>query len=136
MIVVALGASDDPEVARWLIPRIGSTGLRVPEEADLVLTMFRYAKTQEVALDWLEANYDRMSSTDTALMLDPSMGTRLCSEVDAARFDRVMRAHAIRDGKAGVLDGTIEEIRSCDRLRAAKESEIPSTLLREIESPK
>jgi hypothetical protein len=69
-------------------------------------------------------------------MLHPGMGARLCSEADAARFDTVMRAHAIRDGKAGVLDGTIEEIRSCEKLRAAKESEIPATLMREIESPK
>jgi hypothetical protein len=136
MIVVALGSSDDPELARSLLPRIGSTDLRVPEEADLIRTMFRYAKTQEVALDWLQANYDRISSMDIGLMLDPSMGTRLCSEADAARFDKVMRAHAIRDGQAGVLDGTIEEIRSCEKLRAAKESDITATLLRESESPK
>ena len=136
MIVVALGSSDDPEVARSLLPRIGSTGLRVPEEADLVMTLFRYAKTQEVALDWLQANYERISATDIGLMFQPGMGVRLCSEADAARFDKVMRAHAIRDGKAGVLDGTVEEIWSCEKLRAAKESDITATLLREIGSPK
>jgi ERAP1-like C-terminal domain len=136
MIEVALGSSDDPEVARSLLSRIGSTGLRMPEEAELVPILFRYAGTQKVALDWLEANYDRISSTDFALALQPGIGARLCSEADAARFDTVMRAHAIRDGKAGVLDGTIEEIRSCEKLRAAKESEIPATLLREMESPK
>ena len=136
MIVVALGSSDDPEVARSLLPRIGSTGLRVPEEADLVTTLFRYARTQEVALDWLEANYDRINVTDIGLMFQPGMGARLCSDADAARFDKVMRAHAIRDGKAGTLDGTIEEIRSCEKLRAAKKSDITATLLREFESPK
>ena len=136
MIVVALGSSDDLEVARSLLPRIGSTGLRVPEEADFVTTLFRYARTQEVALDWLEANYDRISSTDIGLMFQPGMGARLCSEADAVRFDKVMRAHAIRDGKAGTLDGTIEEIRSCEKLRAAKESDITAALLREFESPK
>jgi aminopeptidase N len=136
MIEVALGSSDDPEVARWLLSRIGSTGLRMPEEAELALIMFRYARTQEVALDWLVANYDRLSSTDFALAFQPGIGARLCSEADAARFDTVMRAHAIRDGKAATLDRTIEEIRSCEKLKAAKESEIPATLLRKIESPK
>jgi hypothetical protein len=135
MIVVALGSSDDPEVARALLPRIGSTGLRVPEEADLVMTLFRYAKTQALALDWLQANYERLSSTDMGLMLEPGMGTRLCSEADAARFDTVMRAHAIRNGKAGTLDGTLEAIRSCDRLKAAKQTDITATLLRATESP-
>lgn len=127
-IVVALGSSDDPDVARALLPRIGSTGLRVPEEADLLLTMFRYAKTQELALSWLEANYERLSSTDMGLMLEPGMGTRLCSQGDAARFDQVMRAHATRNGKAGTLDGTLEAIRSCDKLKAAKQSDITATL--------
>lgn len=135
MIVLALGSSDDPEVARSLLPRIGSTGLRVTDEADLVATLFRHARTQEVALDWLEANYERISSMDIALSLDPGMGGRLCSEADVVRFDRVMRAHAIRDGKAGILDRTIEEIRSCDKLKGAKGSEITATLLRKIESP-
>ena len=135
MIVVALGSSDDPGFARSLLPRIGSTGLRVPEEADLVMTLFRHAKTREVALDWLQANYDRISSTNIGLMFKPGMGERLCSEAEAARFDKVMRAHAIRDGEASTLDGTIEEIRSCEKLRAAKESEITAALLREMESP-
>jgi aminopeptidase N len=127
-IVVALGSSDDPEVARALLSRIGNTGLRVPDEADLFLTMFRYARTQEVALAWLEANYERLSSTDMGVMLEPGMGARLCSQGDAARFDKVMRAHAIRTGKAGTLDGTLEAIRSCDRLKAAKQSDISATL--------
>ena len=136
MIVLALASSDDPEVARSLLPRIGSIGLRVPEEADLVTILFRYARTQEVALDWLQANYDRVSSTDIGLMFQPGMGARLCSEADAARFDKVMRAHAIRDGQAGTLDGTLEEIRSCETLRTAKESDITAALLREFESSK
>lgn len=136
MLVVALGSSDDPEVARSLLSRIGSTGLRVPEEADLVTSMFRYARTREAALEWLEANYDRISSTDIALVFHPGMGARLCSEADAARFDKIMRAHAIRDGQAGTLDGTIEGIRSCEKLRTAKESDITGTLSRESQSPK
>jgi hypothetical protein len=136
MIVVALGSSADPEIARWLLRRLGSTGLRVTEEADLVMTMFRYAKTQEVALDWLEANYSRISSTGIALMFYPGMGARLCSEADAVRFDRVMHAKAIQNGEVRDLNGTIEEIRSCDKLRTAKEPEITATLLREIESPR
>ena len=136
MIVVALASSDDPEVARALLPRIGNTGLRVPEEADLVAYLFRFTKTQGVALEWLQTNYDRISSTDIGLMFEPGMGARLCSEADATRFDKVMRAHAIRDGKAGTLDGTHEEIRSCEKLRTAKESDITATLLREFESSK
>ena len=129
MAIMALGDSDDPAVAGWLIGKLGHTGLRLFDEMDLVQSMLRYAATQDLALDWLQANYARIDAMHIGRSWGPYLAVDVCSTSGAAEIERLMRPTAPFDTSEGfALDRVLETIEACTALRAARSGDIAQAL--------
>jgi hypothetical protein len=129
MAIMALGASDDPGVAAWLIGKLGHTGLRLFDEMDLVQGMLRYAATQDLALDWLRTNYARIAAMHIGRSWGPYLAMDVCSTDGAAQIERLMRPTAPVDTTDGfALDRVLESIHACTALRTARSGDIAQAL--------
>ena len=129
MAIMALGASDDPGVAAWLIGTLGHSGLRLFDEMDLVQAMLRYAATQDLALDWLRANYARIAAMHIGRSWGPYLAADICSTGGAAEIERLMRPTAPIDTSEGfTLDRVLETIEACTALRTARSGDIAQAL--------
>ena len=129
MAIMALGASDDPGVAAWLIGKLGHTGLRLFDEMDLVQGMLRYAATQDLALNWLRTNYARIDAMHIGRSWGPYLAADICSTGGAAEIERLMRPTAPIDTTEGfALDRVLETIEACTALRTARSGDIAQAL--------
>jgi aminopeptidase N len=129
MAITALGASDDPGVAAWLIGKLGHTGLRLFDEMDLVQGMLKYAATQDLALNWLRTNYARIAAMHIGRSWGPYLAANVCSAGGAAEIERLMRPTAPIDTSEGfALDRVLETIEACTALRTARSGDIAQAL--------
>jgi aminopeptidase N len=127
--ITALGSSDDPDIATWLLAQLGHSGLRVPDEMDLVQTLLQYSNTQRVAVEWLRSNYARLAAMELGRSWSPWIAADLCSENDAAEIERIMRPTAPKGTSNGAaLDQVAQRINTCAALRSARSGDVAQAL--------
>ena len=128
----AIADTGRADVATWLLgyqdPR-----LRLTERLDLVIGLAHTAETRDMASDWLLTNYDELAGAGANGVFFtsrlPSALRYQCSAAGAAKVERVL-GPKVRALGAGVLDfeRTVESIRHCGDLKAAREAEVATAL--------
>lgn len=127
----ALGESGQPEVGAWLLG-LEDPRLRPLERLGLVGGMAATAETKDMAGDWILANYDRMAGGGNGIFVTSRLTSALryqCSADRAVQIDKVL-GPKVRAANKAVLDfeRTVETIRHCGDLKAAREGELAAAL--------
>lgn len=129
--VAAIAASGRPEVARWLIGRIGDPQLRSNEKVGIVAGVTTTLATQAIGLDYLTANFTKLARdtnlTSVNAML--SIPSAVCSVEQADRIATALKPQVAEFGRGALtLDRAIENVRSCGTLKAVRGKEIDAAL--------
>jgi hypothetical protein len=122
----ALGDSDDPSIARWLLDEVKDTRLRTSERLNLVRGIIAAQGTREFGYDWMTRHLDELLGGGGGIFFAAKLPQALagwCSAEQAARFARDLRPRF--KGKTGELEleRTIERVRSCGLLKQARGAE-------------
>jgi aminopeptidase N len=119
----ALGDSDDPAIARWLLDEVKDTRLRTSERLNLVRGVIAAEGTREFGYAWMSAHLDALLGGGGGIFFAAKLPQSLagwCSAEQAERFARDLRPRF--KGKTGELEleRTIERVRSCGLLKQAR----------------
>ena len=127
----AVGGSGLPEVGTWVLG-LEDSRLRPLERLGLVGSMAATAETKDMAGAWILANYDRLAGGGNGIFVTARLTSALryqCSVDRAVQIDKVL-GPKVRAANKSVLDfeRTLETIRHCGDLKAARESELATAL--------
>jgi aminopeptidase N len=123
---VALGAvagSGSKEIARWVLDDLKDERLRASEKREMLGAILQSAATREIGYDWLRGHLDELLAGNGGIFLAaqlPQMLLRFCSAERADQFARDLAPRFAGRSGALELDRTIERVRNCARLRAAR----------------
>jgi aminopeptidase N len=121
--LVAIAASGRPEVARWLVGRIDDKRLRSSEKVSIIAGVTATLATQEIGLDYLIANFAKLANATNLTSVNAmlSIPASACSAATADRLETALRPQVEAFGRGALtLDRTIERVRSCGALKAAR----------------
>ncbi|WP_380872846.1 aminopeptidase [Sphingomonas sp. DBB INV C78] len=126
----AIAASGRPEVARWLIGKMGDSRLRSSEKVSIVANTTSVLATQDIGVDYLTANFGKLARetnlTSVNAML--SIPSAVCSVEKADALATALKPQVAAFGRGALtLDRTIEKVRSCGALKAARGKELDAT---------
>jgi aminopeptidase N len=130
----ALGAVSETgrtDVAAWLLD-FSDPRLRPPERMGFVFGLTNVAETRDMAADWLLAHYDQLTVGANGIFFTSRLPSALraqCSADRSVQMDKVLGPKVKALG-AGVLEfeRTVEVIRHCADLKAAREGELTAAL--------
>jgi aminopeptidase N len=127
----ALGSSDQPEQARWLLGVLDGPTLRQTEKLDLLSEIMLQPATRDIAYQYLTANFERLSK-DAGIfsfgrLLD--MPKYYCSAERAQELEKTLGARE-RQYRRGSLElaRTVESVRSCGLLLQSRGAELVKAL--------
>ncbi|SNS62669.1 ERAP1-like C-terminal domain-containing protein [Sphingomonas laterariae] len=125
--ILAIAGSGRPEVAQWLIGQIGEPRLRATEKVSIVSGITQTLATQDIGLAYLTANFEKLARdtnlTSVNAML--SIPSAVCSVEKAGTLDAALKPQVAAFGRGALtLDRTIEKVRNCGALKAARGQEI------------
>jgi hypothetical protein len=126
-----IAASRRPDVAEWALA-LADGRLRPVERLSLFSSLATTAETRDVAADWILANYKRLATGGFGIFVATRLPGSLGAQCSAARADEIDRTLGpeVRALGVGVLDyeRTVEAIRHCSDLKAAREMELADAL--------
>nr|WP_184003290.1 M1 family metallopeptidase [Stakelama sediminis] len=129
--LAAIGNSGNPEIAKWLINDFSDPRLRKTEMLDLIGGIARSSQTRQLALDYLSTNFDTIARNAGifAAIRIPSLFAGACSMQQADTLDEKLRPK-VQAANVGMLgfDRTVEAIRVCARVKAARAQEVGQAL--------
>ncbi|MBU6269160.1 MAG: M1 family metallopeptidase [Sphingomonadales bacterium] len=129
----ALAGSGSEEVARWLLDDVKDQRLRLSERLGLVRGVVTAQKTRDFGFTWIRGHLDQLLSGGGGIFFAsrlPQMLSGYCSADRAAEIDRDLGPRLA--GKTGELElnRTVERVRSCGTLNAARRAESSALIAR------
>ncbi|PTD22108.1 M1 family metallopeptidase [Sphingomonas fennica] len=125
--VIAIAASGRPEVANWLIGKMGDQRLRSSEKVSIVNGITATLPTQPIGVDYLTANFEKLARETNLTSVNSmlSIPSAVCSVEQAGVLEAALKPQVAAFGRGALtLDRTIEKVRSCGALKAARGKEI------------
>lgn len=124
--LAALGDSDDPVIAKWLLDEVKDSRLRTSERLNVIRGIIAAEGTREFGYGWMSAHLDELLGGGGGIFFAAKLPQALaswCSVEQADRFARDLRPRF--KGKTGELEleRTIERVRSCGMLKQARGAE-------------
>lgn len=127
----AIAGSGKADVANWLLNDFQDKRLRRNEQFGFLYGLAANSDTRQLAYDYVFANFDKIAGSAGIFLGSrlPALFNRSCSAAEADRLDKVMRPK-IAEAEVGMLgfDRTVEEIRTCANLKAARGTELAAAL--------
>ena len=127
----AVGSNRRAEDARWVLAQFNDSRLRSTDKVALMQSLMSEAETRDLAFDWLKTHYDEFAKGMGifAVTVIPSLPEHYCSAEKAQEAERVLRPKVVQAGRGELpFDRTLERIRTCGALKAAKTAEIAAAL--------
>jgi aminopeptidase N len=126
----AIAVASNPDIARWVFS-LDDKRLRPTERVALISGLATTTETRDMTADWILANYDAIARGNGIFIssrLPSVLGTQ-CS-ADRAKDIATKLGPKVKALGAGELafDRTVEEIRHCGDLKAAKAGEIAAAV--------
>jgi aminopeptidase N len=125
-------ASGRTDVANWLLG-FADPRLRPVERLRIFGELAATAETRDLAADWMLANYDRLATGGFGIFVATQLPTALGAQCSAARADQIEQLLGAKIRAAGTgslaLDRTLEAIRHCSVLKAAREAQVAQALV-------
>ncbi|PZU09050.1 MAG: peptidase M1 [Sphingomonas sp.] len=128
--IQAIATAGDPDIAKWVFSLVDKR-LRPTERIALISGLAVTRDTRDMTAEWLLANYDKIAAGNGIFItsrLPQVLGTQ-CS-ADRAREIEAKLGPKVKAMGAGELEfaRTVEEIRHCGDLKAAKAGEVSAAL--------
>ncbi|MCT2557676.1 M1 family metallopeptidase [Tsuneonella sp. YG55] len=127
----AIGRSGDPEVARWILAGIEDGRLRVSEQLSLRLAVVLTGKTRDLGYDWMRGNLAALIDGKSGIFNlrgIPMVLRDYCSVSKANEIAELFRGNLAGTPAALELERTIEQVRNCGTLKAARAQEVNAAL--------
>ncbi|MFA6218761.1 MAG: M1 family metallopeptidase [Erythrobacter sp.] len=127
----AITGSGKAAIARWVLDEFDDSRLRPSEKRGRVFGVSSAPETRELGYDWLVAHLDEMLQGSSGIFLAtriPGVASGFCS---VERADEVAaRFRPLLAGTPGALslERTIERVRNCAALKAARGAEMSAAL--------
>ncbi|MDE2303167.1 MAG: M1 family metallopeptidase [Sphingomonadales bacterium] len=128
----ALGASGNADIARWLLTTVHDPRLRISEHVTLVSLITMTRKTQDIGYDYMRDHLQALL-TDSAGIFGSRLPKVLGGFCSAAQAEAIARDFGPEfAGKTGQLEleRTIERVRDCGTLKAARGAETSAAIAR------
>jgi len=122
-MVRAIGRSGDAAIGNWVIGHLADEALRPRDVLSLALGLAGQPATRRAAFDWIIAHYEEIVSRNGIFEASklPTAMQGACSTEEAERTEQAMRPMVDRFRRGTLeLDRTLEQIRSCAALKAAR----------------
>jgi len=126
----AVGRSNDPAVAKWLIEEFSDKRLRLSEKLTGISLAIATPKTAEYAFAWANAHVDTLLSSGGGIFLArslPQAVSGFCS-VDKAKTIAAWRPHFANNSGALELDRAIERVQDCAVLKDQRAAALSAEL--------
>ena len=127
----AIAGSGKTDVANWLLNDFQDKRLRRNEQFAFLYGLAAAKDTRQTAYDYVFANFDQIAQSGGIFLGSrlPALFNRSCSMAEAEKLDKVMRPK-IEEAGVGMLgfDRTVEQIRTCANLKAARGDELGTAL--------
>jgi len=115
----AVGRSNDPAVAKWLVEDFSDKRLRLSEKLMGIAMAIAMPKTSDQAFTWANAHIDSLLSSGGGIFLArslPQVVSTFCS-ADKAQAITAWRPHFANNSGALELDRAIERVQDCAVLK-------------------
>jgi len=115
----AVGRSNDPAVAKWLVEDFSDKRLRLSEKLMGIAMAIAMPKTSDQAFTWANAHIDSLLSSGGGIFLTrslPQVVSTFCS-ADKAQAITAWRPHFANNSGALELDRAIERVQDCAVLK-------------------
>jgi aminopeptidase N len=125
--LAALGTSGNPAIAHWLLDEPRDPRMRSTEHLRAALRIATTPETRDIGYAWVSANLDQLLKGSSGIFLATAAPMAFSNFCDARKADEIAtRFGPLFTGTAGALDfqRTVEEIRNCAALKAARGAEI------------
>ena len=127
----SIGGTGRQDVAAWILS-FNDPRLRPLERLGMLFGLVTTAETKDAAGEWVIANYDRLASGSNGIFVSSRLPGALgaqCSVERAAQISASLGPKVRALGR-GVLefDRTVESVRHCGDLKAAKQAELAAAL--------
>jgi hypothetical protein len=121
--LAALGGSDDPAVAKWLVEEVKDPRLRTSERLNLIRGVLASSGTRDYGYAWMSAHVDELLGPGAGIFFAAKLPQALatwCSAEQAERFARDLRPRFKGKTAELELERTIERVRACGVLKHAR----------------
>jgi len=123
----ALGSSDEPAVARYVLANLGQKGLRPTDKLIFAHAITREPGTREIGFDSLGRNVTRLvkETNLSSMKVVFDAPATFCSESDAARIEKSLRPHVDSYKRGGLsLSRVVESAHNCGVLKTRQQAEL------------
>ena len=127
----ALGSSDRPELARWLLGVLSGPALRQTEKIELLGEIIRQPATRDLAYQYLTSHFDRLSKDAGIFSFGRLMDMPkfYCSAERALEIESTLGARERQYRRGGLeLARTVEQVRSCGLLVQSRGADLLAAL--------
>ncbi|MEO7248101.1 MAG: M1 family metallopeptidase [Novosphingobium sp.] len=126
VLLGTIGSSGDKTIAKWVLDAAKDQRLRASERLGLVRAVISTTGTREMGYDWMKAHLDELMGGAGGIFFASKLPTMLNGFCSVARANTI--AADLRPRLAGKtaeleLERTIERIRDCGLLNAARKAE-------------
>ena len=123
----AVAGSGKAEVANWLLNDFKDTRLRSRENLAVISGVTTNGATREIGFAWLKGNFDALVNSGGGIFFAsrlPGIVSGYCSAEQADEIAALMRPTLAGKTGALALERTIERVRNCGKLKAARGAEV------------
>ncbi len=124
--LLAVGTSGKADIAKWVLDDVRDPRLRVSERLNLVRFVIGNPATRDMGYDWMKSHFAELTSGSGGIFFSsrlPQVLAGFCSAERADEFAREFRPRFAGLTGALELERTIERVRSCGTLKAARRAE-------------
>lgn len=128
----ALAQKGDRAIAEWLLDGFADKRLRPTERLRLITGILRQEQTRDFGAEWLRANYSKLAQQlGSGLVTNavPGMLSSFCSASRAGEFEAQFGPIVAGTPAQLPFARTMEEVRDCDALVAARGDAVRSALI-------
>lgn len=121
--VIAIAASGQPDVARWVIGKIDDPRLRSSEKIGIVSGVTSPLATRDIGIDFLTANFAELANATNLTSVNAmlSIPSSACSVETADKLKNALEPQVKAFGRGALtLERTIERVRSCGVQKAER----------------
>ena len=127
ILLGVIAGSGKPEIGKWVLDDLKDPRLRTSERLNLIRGVIATAGTRDTGYDWMKANLDQLLGGAGGIFLAARLPATLngfCSAERADEFAKDLRPRFAGKTAELELERTIERVRSCGTLKAARKDEV------------
>ncbi len=129
----AIAGSGKADVAKWVLEDLRDPRLRASERLTMVRIVIGTPATRDQGYAWMKSHFDELTSGSGGIFFSSRLPQVLAGFCSAERSDEFAREFRPRfAGKTGALEleRTIERVRSCGEIKAARRAEVSAQIAR------